>query len=458
MLSHGTNIKAIHRVVLVGSIVASLAIFGAEYPTSAYAQGAYHTVTFAENDSPSDMTVETQTANAASDLTSFSSLAFSNPGSTFVNWNTQPDDSGTTYSDGQIYNFSAALTLYAIWKGPDVTVTFAENDSSTDSTVATQTENSPTRLTLFADLSPEFNNAGSAFTSWNTEANGEGTSYSDGTVFGFSTPTVLYAQWTANQNVTATFGDNGGTGNVTTESDNSGTTITLPTSANVTRVDFVLGGWNTEADGGGTEYLPGATVSLNSNETFYAQWTETSPLSVVFEDNGGTGTDPSVNGELGAAVQLPGASTLLTYPGYSLTSWNSQPDGTGTSYGLGQTLTLSEPLTLYAQWMADGTFIVALSANGGSGSLTSLSGDSGSSVKLPGATSVVRSGYTLSSWNTAANGSGTSYAPGQTINLSSNVTLYAQWKRLATSTLYGVVGTFGAHSAALTPALAKKIR
>jgi uncharacterized repeat protein (TIGR02543 family) len=352
------------------------------------------------------------------------------------------------------------MSLYAQWTSvPSFhTVTFFENDNSGDGVTAFQLGSNAESLTSYLSLSPTFTNPGFTFAGWNTSSNGSGTTYADTAQYSFAADMSLYAQWTSSSGVTAAFGDNGGTGNIATESDSSGTTITLPTSANVTRVDFVLSGWNTEVDGGGTEYLPGATVSLNSNETFYAQWTETSPLSVVFEDNGGTGGVPSVNGELGAAVQLPGASTLLTYPGYSLTSWNSQPDGTGTSYGLGQTLTLSEPLTLYAQWVADGTLIVALSANGGSGSLTSLSGDSGSSVKLPGATSVVRSGYTLSSWNTAANGSGTSYAPGQTINLSSNVTLYAQWKRLATSTLYGVVGTFGAHSAALTPALAKKIR
>ena len=38
-----------------------------------------------------------------------------------------------------------------------------------------------------------------------------------------------------------------------------------------------------------------------------------------------------------------------------------------------------------------------------------------------------RTGYTFSGWNTAANGSGTDYAPGTTFTISSSVTLYAQW-------------------------------
>ena len=38
-----------------------------------------------------------------------------------------------------------------------------------------------------------------------------------------------------------------------------------------------------------------------------------------------------------------------------------------------------------------------------------------------------RTGYTFSGWNTSADGTGTSYSAGGTINISSDTTLYAQW-------------------------------
>ena len=44
-----------------------------------------------------------------------------------------------------------------------------------------------------------------------------------------------------------------------------------------------------------------------------------------------------------------------------------------------------------------------------------------------GASAFTKSGYHVGSWNTAANGSGTTYTLGATFNISSNVTLYAQW-------------------------------
>ncbi len=122
-------------------------------------------------------------------------------------------------------------------------------------------------------------------------------------------------------------------------------------------------------------------------------------------------------------------------------------------------ISLSTPLTLYAQWTATaGSLTISLSPNGGSGSLSALSGASGSTVTLPGSTSVVRAGYTLTSWNTDANGSGTSYSPGQTFTLTSTLTLYAQWKKVATSQLYGVVGTFSGRTVALTAGIEKQIR
>ena len=258
--------------------------------------------------------------------------------------------------------------------------------------------------------------------------------------------------------MTASFDDNGGTGNIAPIIDPSGTTITLPAASSLSRPDFTLSGWNTAANGSGTESAPGASVSLVSTGTYFAQWTETSPLVIQFVDNGGTGSDTPLSGSAGTSVTLPGI-TGLTEAGYTLTSWNTAANGTGTSYVLGQSLLLTEPLTLYAQWTASATPItISFVANGGSGSLSELSGAGGTSVTLPGASSIVRPGFSLTSWNSAANGSGTSYSLGQSLTLTSTLTLYAQWKSVPTSTLFGAVGLFAGRTTRLTPALEKQVR
>jgi uncharacterized repeat protein (TIGR02543 family) len=51
-------------------------------------------------------------------------------------------------------------------------------------------------------------------------------------------------------------------------------------------------------------------------------------------------------------------------------------------------------------------------------------------------TKPTRSGYFFAGWNTAADGSGTTYQPNQTFALSNNVTLYAKWIQAVTISYY----------------------
>ena len=77
---------------------------------------------------------------------------------------------------------------------------------------------------------------------------------------------------------------------------------------------------------------------------------------------------------------------------------------------------------------------VAFNGNGAtSGSMSSIKIPAGDSQALPGNT-FVRSGYDFTGWNTAANGSGTSYSNGATLTTTTaqagqTITLYAQWEQ-----------------------------
>ena len=61
------------------------------------------------------------------------------------------------------------------------------------------------------------------------------------------------------------------------------------------------------------------------------------------------------------------------------------------------------------------------------------------------------------SWNTEANGAGTSYAAGSTLTLTTSLTLYAQWRAAPVHALYGAVGLFKSESAVLTKNLKDQI-
>ncbi|MBL8063643.1 MAG: S-layer homology domain-containing protein [Anaerolineales bacterium] len=70
---------------------------------------------------------------------------------------------------------------------------------------------------------------------------------------------------------------------------------------------------------------------------------------------------------------------------------------------------------------------VTFKANGGSGSMISQVASSPTALN---ANTFTRTGYSFSGWNTAANGSGTSYANGAIYNFTADITLYAQWTAL----------------------------
>lgn len=74
------------------------------------------------------------------------------------------------------------------------------------------------------------------------------------------------------------------------------------------------------------------------------------------------------------------------------------------------------------------TYTVTYNANGGSGTMTDSNSpyNSGASVSVLG-NSFTRDGYTFDNWNTAADGSGTSYDEDDTFTINDNTTLYAQW-------------------------------
>lgn len=447
-----TGLRRIGAIIVPLSFALVLSFFASSGP--AFASGsAYHTVTFAENDNSSDSVYATQTENVPTALTSFSNLnpAFSNPGYTFVDWNTEPDGSGVSYSDGQIYSFDAELFLYAIWSGSYHTVTFVENDSNTDNVSATQTEDASSQLTLFQNLSPAFQNPGYTFVEWNTQADGQGTSYADGQTYSFANQLTLYAVWRAQQttNCSAVFVSNGGSGTVAELEATSGTSVVLPTGAPLSYPGYTFAGWNTAANGTGVTYQAGASYVLTADVTFYAQWIPDQYV-VSFDADGGVVSPASQTFVVGgSALTLP----TPTLSGENFSGWYSSPTG-GTLVGdAGASYQPTTSLTLYAQWGSSASVAVSFVANGGSGSVTPITGSSGATVTLPAATSLVRPGYALTSWNTAADGSGTSYDPGASFTLSASTTLYARWSAERASVLLGAVGNFSKESTALSAGL-----
>lgn len=120
---------------------------------------------------------------------------------------------------------------------------------------------------------------------------------------------------------------------------------------------FKFGGWNTEPDGSGIHYDDGEVVKNLTTEPnkmvlLYAEWGRT-PYTVIFDKNNDAaeGTMENVVKAYGERFNLP--ANGFTYAGHKLASWNTKPDGTGTSYADEASvinLDIDGEVTLYAQW------------------------------------------------------------------------------------------------------------
>jgi hypothetical protein len=136
----------------------------------------------------------------------------------------------------------------------------------------TQPNNTTAALTLNT-----FTYTGYSFTGWNSEANGDGTSFTDGELAKFTGSDTLYAQWTIGPPTsTVVFTANGGTGTMPNETESVATTLTLNT---FTWTGYVFNDWNTTPSGSGTSYANGATYPFTASVTLYAQWTQSIPFA-----------------------------------------------------------------------------------------------------------------------------------------------------------------------------------
>ena len=212
---------------------------------------SFRTVIFDANGGTGTMSDQVANVPTALTLNSFTRAGYS-----FSGWNTNAGGTGTAYADGAIYDFSADITLYALWSAlPMHTVTFNSNGGT--GTMSAQTTNVPTALTTNA-----FTRLGYSFSGWNTAANGSGTAYADGASYAFSADATLYAQWSALPMRTVIFDNNGGTGTMVNQVANVPTALTLNS---FTRLGYSFSGWNTAANGSGTAYADGASYAFSAD-------------------------------------------------------------------------------------------------------------------------------------------------------------------------------------------------
>jgi uncharacterized repeat protein (TIGR02543 family) len=173
---------------------------------------------------------------------------------------------------------------------------------------------------------------------------------------------------------------------------------------------FVFSSWSPQS---------GNNLTGSGNFTI-STYTEATSYTVTFNGNNGTVFPSTQTVTSGGTFTTP---TTLTYTGHTFSSWNTAADASGTTY-IANSTAITSNVTLYAIWTTN-TYTVTFNGNNGTASPSTQTVSYNGTFSNP--TTLTRDGYTFSSWNTAADGSGTTYTAGTT-KITAAVTLYAIWQ------------------------------
>lgn len=208
-----------------------------------------------------------------------------------------------------------------------------------------------------------------------------------------------------------------------------------------TRKGYLFTEWNTIPAGTGISYQPGDTITnVRSDITLYAQWRLLPPIlhSLTYHANDAGGSaahgipEPEVVAE-GDSVMI--SPIVPTRSGHRFTGWNTSPNGTGINYQPGQMIgPITGNIRLHAQWVSltPKAWFVTFDPNTQCGNVVCgmpcmLKMTNSENAVIPNCIPC-QPCYRFIGWNTSPDGCGLWYQAGQTITITTNLTLYAQWQ------------------------------
>lgn len=324
----------------------------------------------------------------------------------------------------------------------------------------------------------------STFSQLTLSSGTQGASISSGTEFTFSPKTGYFAllfvatnssgNWRIDDvditfyktTYNITYNANEATGgtvpSATTHDAGSNATVASNTGS-LERTGYNFSGWNTQANGEGTDYAEGVTISsIAQDYTLYAKWTAASSANIVVSGDGISNN--ALNLAYTAAVNQTATASFNNMTGYSsptVTLYDNLActesfSGNWFSASLsGSTITYSASAnagvarTVYMRVSAvynETTYYsnvitvtqaalpctVTYDKNNAGASGTMSDGDSpyayGSTVTVLANGFTAPTGKHFYKWNTANDGSGTYYEKDDTFTITENTTLYAQWE------------------------------
>ena len=283
--------------------------------------------------------------------------------------------------------------------------------------------------------------------------------YVSGEDIGYNGDQTFVAEWTACTKTFVFHGNESTSGSMAANQviTYSGSGSTNLNTNQFSRSGYYFTGWNTKADGTGTAYSQGASIThsaITSTATIdlYAQW---ALCKRTFQFNGNGSTSGSMANQV-ITYSGSGSTNLNTNTfiktNYKFIGWNTAANGSGTAYAENAPITRSgitsnSTITLYAQWeLAVGHVKYNISNRNGGNITSNFNGETGGpwtstftgkdvtinqSYTLA-SNNLTRSGYVANGWSTTsakANAGTKDYDNAQVITItSSELNLYNCWQ------------------------------
>lgn len=271
-----------------------------------------------------------------------------------------------------LITFKVTPSAYAAPTAPTVdgfTVTVDEADREKKLEYAVVTQGSP-EPTCYVSV-PALNGSGS----FELTGLAESTNYTvylrqkasaDGN---YAASDPVSADFTTPARYSVAYNANYGSGTVPASvTQNSGSSVTVASGSGLRRTGYTFSGWNTKADGSGTAYAAGRTISAGA--TLYAQWAANT-YTVKFNANGGTGTMADQDFTYDAAAAL--RTKNFTKVGYHFAGWATSAGGSAVYSDRQSVKNLASggSVTLYAVWVQN-VYGISGTINGASNALVTV--------------------------------------------------------------------------------------
>jgi uncharacterized repeat protein (TIGR02543 family) len=367
---------------------------------------------------------------------------FEREGYTWQSWNSDSKGNGTTYTNEQVVkNLSdvagAVIPLYSQWAVNKYSVSFNANGGE-----GTMDDQSFLYDHAKALTKNSFNKVGYTFKGWSIEPTGA-VAYEDAqTVLNLTSTdgdkVTLYAVWEEDPDLRIAYVAHDpsqlSVSNATEEL--APATGSVKGSTATPKAGYKFKEWKT---------AKGDTVSTSATfkpkrgsdglwhaETYFAY---ASPIvyKIAYDGNGASGEMAKTNATYDEPVAL--TKNAFKHEGWRFLGWNTEPDGSGTSYANKQSvvnLTSADgaTVTLYAQWEQKSFNVVFTDGQGNS--LSSQTVDYGQGATAP--EEPTREGYTFTGWDKAYD------------KITSDTTVNAKWRINSYTIAYDANGGEGTMS------------